>query len=135
MAVVDIEPVAPCPVCTGSGTDLDMKTKTFEVCRRCLGRGYVPLVKCLGCGRPAFVFWPAGQLPIIRFCGSNECLAHLIEVRQPNMGVQTGFIQRALSLIKPTAGLVALKEEILARYKANKRHGDDTALLPFGYCC
>lgn len=76
----------------------------------------MPLDKCVGCGRPAFEFWPPNQMPIIRFCGTKECLGHLVEIWH-KIGIESdkAVYDRAFTRIQPRKELADLQEEILNR--------------------
>lgn len=72
-----------CPMCQGTGRDLDIKSGRMAKCELCQGKGWVPTEACKGCGKPAYKFWPPRQMPIIRYCGLEECLKHLVNIHLP----------------------------------------------------
>lgn len=70
MAERAVAPIQICPLCKGTGWEVDQKE---NVCSLCEGRNWIVLDTCGGCGRPAF-----DQLTkVVPYCGRDECLALL----------------------------------------------------------
>lgn len=72
-----------CPMCGGAGQEYSASQAKLVDCTLCMGRRWVPEVACRGCGRPAYKFWPPKQIPIIRYCGLEDCLKHLVNMHLP----------------------------------------------------
>ena len=50
----------------------------------------MPRDNCKGCGRPAIKAWPPGQVPIIRYCGLEECFKDLVTIHKTSVPVSGG---------------------------------------------
>ena len=81
--ISEIRPIVTCPMCQGTGRDYSINHHTFVWCDLCERRGWVPLESCMGCGKPAFRFWPRNQQPIVAYCDKEECLTHLVALHKP----------------------------------------------------
>lgn len=97
-----------CPMCSGHGTDYSVIQARMVVCTLCQGRRWVPVDACLGCGRPAYRYWPPRQLPIIRYCGLEDCLKHLVRIHLPSKPA----IVAAAEKMKAFARRDPVKEEL-----------------------
>jgi hypothetical protein len=115
--IKELTPVAVCSCCKGTGTDYSLKHHALVECLLCEGRGWIVTKACLGCGRPAFKFWPAHQIPLIQFCGLEECFTKLVKIHRPNK--LAGFVRTGG--YHPVAIIDAVKA--LTR-RATHRHDD-----------
>lgn len=73
-------PVAGCPMCQGTGQEYNTIHHMLLRCTLCEGRGWVPVMACRGCGKPAYKWWPRFQVPIIQYCGLETCFSVLIKL-------------------------------------------------------
>ena len=67
----------------------------------CKGKGYVPRANCKGCGRPAIKAWPPGQVPIIRYCGLEECFKDLVMIHKAGVSVSNGGYHPVSGVVLP----------------------------------
>lgn len=108
--MIEIQPVALCPMCQGTGRDYSPVHHTLVTCSICNGAGFMSSLSCKGCGRPALRTWPPRQSPLVHYCGREECLKVMVRMHIP---------KKKPTIIEAVDAIKKISNEI---EKANRRH-------------
>lgn len=113
--IAKIYPLVTCPMCKGSARDLSLIHHVLVNCTLCNGKGWLPLVSCRGCGRPAFRWWPLNGPPLIQYCGLEVCFSRLVTIHRTDKSVGRPAIVHAMEEINRANQRVDQMDELKRR--------------------